>query len=94
MAGRSVNEGAGEPRRKRPAVRVGSAAGKAPQMPGAEEGARRMAEAVEKRVAEQGNLRCPKCGSRNVTCEDTRKHHLHECHDCGYRTEAAGRPWV
>lgn len=34
-------------------------------------------------------MRCPECGSTNVTCTSTTKIHRHECHDCGYVTASA-----
>jgi len=34
-------------------------------------------------------LRCPACGSTNVTCESTTTKHEHVCLDCLYTTTAA-----
>lgn len=34
-------------------------------------------------------MHCPECGSGNVDCSQTPTTHVHECHDCGYRTVAA-----
>jgi predicted RNA-binding Zn-ribbon protein involved in translation (DUF1610 family) len=34
-------------------------------------------------------MRCPECGSDEVSCTSTRKEHVHECHACGYRMVAA-----
>jgi Zn ribbon nucleic-acid-binding protein len=40
-------------------------------------------------VSSGTGMRCPTCKSTNVECTSDKRAHVHECHDCGYRTESA-----